>query len=158
MANEPAKKNTATEVDRPFQDMIRSIAALAEANPIDSWEIAANVIDTIATAETPEAIFAANESGPSDINEYFNTPLEVYDPKFARSDPKYAKGTLGFYVVFQAIDPNGEKLTISTGANNVVASIYRLHRLGFITEDKALPVRFLGRETANGTLYTVHAG
>src|SRR5215831_19461288 len=145
-----------TDETRPYRTLIRHIKAFAEASPIEAFEIAAIVIDKIAVAQTPDEIFAANESGPADMEVYLNRPLDVYNPRFAPSAEKFRKGGLGYYVVFDCT-PDGVKTTVSTGAPNVVAPVFRLVQLDFIGEDKAFPLVVRGRETPNGTLFTCHA-
>jgi len=152
------KSESEAELSRAWRELQRGIAGMAEASPIEAFEIASIVIDAIASATTPEEIFAANESGPADMADYLNERLQLSDARYAPSAERYRKGTLGYYVVFDAYDTNGEKVTISTGAPNVVASIYRLQRLNFFSPDAPFPIQVRGRDTANGTLYTVHAG
>jgi hypothetical protein len=131
---------------------------MAEASPVEAFDIASVVIDQIANAQTPEEIFAANESGPADMEAYLGTRIQVYDARFSPSAERFRKGTLGFYVVVDAIDQTGEKVTISCGAPNVVASVFRLMQLNMFEPGKPFPLTIRGRETPNGTLYTVHAG
>lgn len=158
MANQPAAKTSTEPANRPHQDLIRGIAGMAEASPIEAFDIASIVVDQIATADTAEAIFAANESGPADASEYLNQRLGLLDARYAPSAEKFRRGTLGYYVVFDAVDPHGEKVTISVGAPNVVASIFRLQQLDLFSPDRPFFVVIRGRETPNGTLYTLHAG
>jgi len=144
---------------RAWEDLARRIGNLAEANPVEAFDIASIVIDAIANATSAEEIFAANESGPADMAEYLNQRLNLMDARFAPSAEKFRKGTLGFYVVMDAIDPNGEKVTISCGAPNVVASVFRFYELRLFGDGTMIfPVTIRGRETPNGQLYTVHAG
>jgi hypothetical protein len=163
MANQPAKEPTASDLEemtkaRAWEVMARQIGAMAEASPIEAFDIASIVIDQIASASTPEEIFAANESGPADAADYLNQRLGLLDARFSSSAEKYRKGTLGYYVVLDALDPNGEKVTISCGAPNVVASVFRLYQLNLFEPSRPFWITLRGRETPNGTLYTVHAG
>jgi hypothetical protein len=144
---------------RAWQELAQRIGNLAEANPVEAFDIASIVIDAIANATSADEIFAANESGPADMAEYLNQRLNLTDARFAPSAERFRKGTLGYYVVFDAIDQNGEKLTISCGAPNVVASIFRFWELRLFGDGiQTFPVTIRGRETPNGQLYTVHAG
>lgn len=154
MANQPAKQDET----RAWMELQDGISRMAEASPIEAFDIASVVLDQIANAQTPEEIFAANESGPGDVSEYLGQTLQVLDPRYSPSAEKFRKGTLGFYVVFDAVTPSGERVTLSCGAPNVVGSIYRLQRLGMFDDGKTFPLMLKGRETPNGTLYTVHAG
>jgi hypothetical protein len=158
MAKQPETEVDTTNESRAWMELQKGIAGMAETSPIEAFEIASVVLDQIANAQTPEEIFAANESGPADVADYLNQRLLVADARYAPSAERFRKGTLGYYVVFDAIDATGEKVTLSCGAPNVVGSVYRLQRLGYIAPDKPFPVTIRGRDTANGTLYTVHAG
>jgi hypothetical protein len=144
---------------RAWEDLARRIGNVAEANPVEAFDIASIVVDSIANATSAEEIFAANESGPADMAEYLNQRLNLTDARFAPSAERFRKGTLGYYVVMDAIDAGGEKVTISCGAPNVVASVFRLWELRLFGDGvQAFPVAIRGRETPNGQLYTVHAG
>jgi hypothetical protein len=147
------------EVERAWQDLARRIGNVAEANPVEAFDIASIVIDAIANATSADEIFAANDSGPADMSEYLGLTLHLEDARFAPSAEKFRRGTLGYYVVFDATTGGGEKVTISCGAPNVVASIFRFWELRYFGDGtKSFPVTIRGRETPNGTLYTVHAG
>lgn len=158
-------KDVASQTDkgideaRAWQELATRISHVAEANPVEAFDIASIVVDAIANATTAEEIFAANESGPADMADYLNQRLNLVDARFAPSAERFRKGTLGFYIVFDAIDSQGEKVTISCGAPNVVASLFRFWELRFYGDGvKTFPVSIRGRDTVNGTLYTVHAG
>lgn len=160
MAKDVASQSTsAIDEARAWQELATRIGNLAEANPVEAFDIASVVVDAIANATSAEEIFAANESGPADMAEYLNQRLNLTDARFAPSAERFRKGTLGYYVVFDAVDSGGEKVTISCGAPNVVASIFRFYELRLFGDGvKSFPVSIRGRDTANGTLYTVHAG
>jgi hypothetical protein len=145
---------------RPFAQIIYGLRQVAVVDEDAAFEIAAAVIDEIALADSIEAVFAANEKGPKDAEDFLGASLGVYSVKFWRSAEKFRRGTLGYYVVMDYVDFNGVADMISVGASNVVASMYRFLQLGAITGDKAQPfwVKIVGRETPNGTLYTVAAG
>jgi hypothetical protein len=145
---------------RPFAQIIYGLRKTAVVDEDAAFEIAAAVIDEIAIADSIEAVFAANEKGPKDAEDFIGTSVGVYDIRFWRSAEKFRKGTLGYYVVMRYIDFNKKADMISVGAPNVVASMYRLAELGAITGDPEAPfwVKIVGRETPNGTLYTLAAG
>jgi hypothetical protein len=145
---------------RPFARIIYGLRQIAIVDEDAAFEIAAAVLDEIALADSIEAVFAANEKGPKDAENLLETGLGVFNVKFWRSAEKFRKGTLGYYVVMDYVDYNGQVDMISVGASNVVGSMFRLAELGAITGDKASPlwVKIHGRETPNGTLYTLMAG
>lgn len=147
--------DNSTEI-RPFQSLAERLFQLAEND--DSWqgEIMRDTVDRIASADSPEAIFDANDSGPGglkDAEELLNKPLAVdFDTfRYIKSAEQYRANNLGVFLVFDAYDDNGEKTTISTGAPNVVASLARLqmiHKDG----DLASPYRlmFKSKQTSRG--------
>lgn len=145
---------------RPFARIIHGLREIAVVDEDAAFEIAASVIDEIALADSIEAVFAANEKGPKDAEDFLETGLGVFNIKFWRSAEKYRKGTLGYYVVMDYVDYSGKMDMISVGASNIVASLYRLAELGAITGDKENPlwVKIHGRETPNGTLYVLAQG
>jgi hypothetical protein len=154
---------------RPYQQLVRKLRDVATVEEDAAFEIAAKVIDEIMVAESIEAVFAANESGPQDAEDYLDKSLGVFGVRFWRSAEKFRKGTLGFYVVMDYVDFDGNKEMVSVGASNVVASIFRLMELGAggaqIVQggfegdpDTPIWVKIHGRETPNGTLYVLQQG
>lgn len=145
---------------RPFAQIVYGLKKIAVADENAAFEIAASVIDEIALADSIEAVFAANEKGPLDAEDLLDQSLGVFNIKFWRSAEKFRSGTLGYYVVMDFVDYEGNAAMVSTGAVNVVASLYRFMELGAITGDKQSPfwVKIHGRETPNGTLYLLQQG
>jgi hypothetical protein len=145
---------------RPFAQIIAKLRKIAVVDEEAAFEIAAAVIDEIALADSIEAVFAANEKGPKDAENFLEQSLGVTSVRFWRSAEKYRKGTLGYYAVMEYVDFNGEKDMISVGAANIVASLFRLWELGAITGDAQNPmwVKIHGRDTPNGTLYVLNQG
>ena len=159
-------KDVAVPNDRemlPWEEMRQHIGQLAELDPVDSFSVAARVINEIAQADTAEAIFAANESGPGDVEDYLGSTIGLMRLQFAESSEEFAEGTLGYYAIMHVQvagkpETQFEPLILTVGAPNVVASVYRMMRLGLFTEDNPVWFRIKGRKTRRGTLYTVHAG
>ena len=145
---------------RPFAQIIAKLRKIAVVDEDAAFEIAAAVIDEIALADSIEAVFAANEKGPKDAEDFLEASLGVVGVRFWRSAEKFRRGTLGYYVVIDYVDYNGVRDMISVGAANVVASLFRLAELGAITGDAESPmwVKIHGRETPNGTLYVLQQG
>jgi hypothetical protein len=143
---------------RGYQVLQQQMAELAEAQGDASFEISARVLDAIAMAETPEEVFAANESGPGDMEDWLGIPLGVREIRPWKSSEKFRAGTLGFYVALDIVTREGKEEMITVGAPNVVGGIFRLYKLGYLGNGQApfwLIVK--GRETGEGTLYTIHA-
>lgn len=146
-----------TETVRPYQQLaqeVNSIAAL-DSDQGGRFEIAAQVIDLIASADDEESIFAANETGPADMQDWLNQPLTVTDIMFLKSAERFRDGGLGAYVVLTHVTDNGDTVTLTTGAPNVVASARQFQRLGYGTPEKPARFRVVGKETANGVLYKI---
>jgi hypothetical protein len=155
MAREPVAAKS--EEMRPWQQLQAQLKAVASLDSDNAFDIAASVIDQIAAATSVDQIFAANESGPADVADYLGRPLSIYDARYHPSAERFAAGTLGYYVVFDSYTDDGEKVLLSCGAPNVVASIWQMQRIGAFAPDKPFRMVIRGRDTANGTLYTVHA-
>lgn len=137
---------------RPYQKLQNE---LAQRVTLDSaggsgFDIAASVIDGIMTAETIEDVFALNSSGPTDIEDYLNVPLNFTQVTFFKSNERY--GGLGFYVVIDAYTDTAEEIKISTGAPNVVASMRKFETLG-VFNPGPFRAKIASRDTANGSLY-----
>lgn len=142
-----------------YQKLGAELWELAEMDSGESNEIARAVTNEIAQAETLEAIFAANDSGPMNVQEedIIDAPIWVYDIRYWRSAEKYRKNNLGVYVVLDVFFDGGEPFKVTTGAPNVVASIRQMQRLGLINPatSKMVHLVFRSRETGNGHLITV---
>jgi|SRR5215475_2361391 len=154
-----AKGTVSTDL-RPYEQLVKKLTGIAElGDGSNGFEIAAAVIDNIAVAMTPEEIFGANESGPGDAADWLNQPIGlVGDPRVAKSDEKFRKGTLGVYLTIDFVTREGKQEMITVGAPNVVATVWRLYELEMFGPNRdPFWVEIRGRETANGTLYTVHA-
>lgn len=156
MAN--ATKDVAN-AERPYMKLMSELATVAELDSTSGdksgFEIAAEVVDNIMTAESIDDVFAVNASGPADISDYTGMPISIFNPRFRKSDEKYRKNGLGVFVIFDAMTDAGEAVTISTGAVNVVASIRKIQTLGGATETAPTRLRINAREVGNGMLYTV---
>jgi hypothetical protein len=145
---------------RPYQQLVKELGEVAKMNAENSFDIASQVIDQITTAGTIEEVFAANEGGPGDAENYVGQPIGIWSVSYLPVAEKFKKNSLGVYAVvefFTREDEDSHMITV--GASNVVASLRRLEHLGAITHEKDQPlwVVIRGRETGNGTLYTLHA-
>jgi hypothetical protein len=150
--------NGGTVEMRGYQRIQQFLAEMAEAQGDASFEISARVLDAIAAAETPEEVFAANESGPGDMEDWLGVPLGVTGIRPWKSSEKYRAGTLGYYVALDVVTREGKEDMITVGAPNVVGGITRLYQLGYLGNGQ--PPFWLivkGRDTGEGTLYTIHA-
>ena len=140
-----------------YKAMAIELRQIAELDTGAGFEIAARVINEIATAETIDDVFAANEGGPQSAEDLLGQPMGVYSVRFWKSAEKFAAGTLGVYVVADYIDHANQPQMFATGAPNVVASLRRFEMLNAYQDGKENPLwlTIKGRETGRGTLYTV---
>ena len=157
--NVPAEKNDAnvSKQERPFEGLMRELHSRAKLEG-SAFEIASQVIDAIAQADSVEAIFEANESGPTSLkeNEHLHkVNLNITDARYHKSAEKFAANNLGVFVTFDAYLDSGDEVMVSTGAPNVVASLYRAQREGWLSTDKPLRCRIVPKDSANGVLLTV---
>lgn len=154
----PAKA-TGNGAVRPYERMVEDLRGLANLDSAgQGFEIAANVIDSIAQATSEDEIFAANELGPislKDSENLHNVPVGVYDVTFHKSDSKYEENSLGAYCVFRCMDDSGNDYLVSTGAPQVVASLRMGQLNGLIKEERPWRIRFTARPTANGVLLRI---
>lgn len=150
-----SEKGSEMVAKRPYEVMRERVGQLAELNSTfseeDGREIAANVMDKIVLAETLDEIFAANESGMDKAEAFVGQPITVTEVNFAKSDEKYAKGGIGSYVLISAFTDDGNEVQISTGAPNIVASLYRAQTAGLLPAR----VKITAKDTANGTLLRI---
>jgi hypothetical protein len=145
---------------RPYMELARKLVNIAKLTQADAGiEISQAVVDRIALAMSPEEIFAANESGPGDMDEYLSMPIELFEePRVSIADPKYRRGTLGVYLTMKFHTQDKEEHLVTVGAVNVVASWWRLWELEmFGTGGKTFWNEVRSQPTPNGNLYTVHA-
>ena len=145
-----------------YESLRDELSQLADLDAGESFEIAKQVINAIAAAETLEDIFDANtKGGPLNVRDedIIEQPLYVYDVRWWRSADKYSRNNLGVYAVLDVFFEGGEDepFKVSTGAPNVVASIRMMQKLGLIDpgRSKAVELVFKSRETGAGALITV---
>lgn len=157
MANVQKSQKNRDEIDkRPYEIMRQNIASQAR---LDSegmaFDVASQIIDAIVEAGSVEEIFAANEKGPRDVREYAGQPFTLLEVAFLQSSERFREGGLGYYVVFDVATDNGERMTFSTGAPNVVSSFYRFQQLGKIGGSDPVRFKFALRESPNGNVIQV---
>lgn len=155
----PSKDSSSeVEIVRPHERLVSSIqgrARLESQLGQSAAEVMANVTDKIAEATNEDALFAAANDGPGKIENYVGNVLRIRSFHYAISDAKY-KGGVGAYVIIDAITEEGEEVTLSTGATNIVTMLARAEEIGLVNPetDASWRVRVKSRETGEGTLYT----
>ena len=148
---------------RPYETLVQRIRSQAELEASVSvsadtaFELQAAAIDKIAEADTLDALFDANVSAklPGAEEAAAKGPLTILELEFRKTQEQYAKGGLGSYAFITSVDDRGEEFTWTTGAANIVASMWRIQELGLLNKPEKPRVKILGRATGNGTLYTV---
>lgn len=157
MANEPSKKTAPTQtIARPHEALVNQVRELAQLGTgPDAFEIASQVLDAMAVADSWDAIVDA-QGNVQDMENYLGVPLNVTEVDFMVSEEKFRTSGIGVYCVIHAYDDKGETVTLTTGATNVVGALFRAKRLELIGGDpEPLRMKINGRETRNGTLYMV---
>ena len=132
-----------------------------EASNSAALEIAPRVAAQIMQSGTLDEIFQANESGPGslrDAEEMHGRPVTILTDTitFFKGYEQYSQSGIGLFATWEVIDLNGEKRMLSTGAPNVLFSLYRMQQLrenGVLDEDPQ--VVFRSRPTPNGALLLV---
>lgn len=136
-----------------------TVASAEQAASYDATELMYSSVTNIAEATSVDDILDANETAglPSlkESDYLWNTPLSVFDVTFQKSDAKYADGGLGSFAIIWAASDRGEELNFSTGAPNVVASLFKARELGYCTAEKPWRIVFVAKDTANGVLLKI---
>lgn len=97
-------------------------AADAEVAEINPDQVAIDVIARILNAKSVDDVLSG--SGVTHARDYLDRPFMLSDVTFQRSD----FDTFGpaFYAVLRGADPNGEVVSITCGARNVIAQAWKL--------------------------------
>lgn len=145
------------EARRPYQTAILEMAGRVEMGDVNGFEIAANVADKITEASTLEEIMAAANSGPEGLEDIEGKAFAFLrgSLRYAKSAEQFERGGTGFYVIFDCVDLDGIRHTVSTGSVNVVFQLKAMEKLG-VFDGEGLSERMFtikSRPTKNGTLY-----
>lgn len=163
-----SKSPATTDSARAFESVVDRVKARAsmESGLVDAFEIGSRVIDKMAAAETLDDMFDAAQSSLTslqDATNLHNVPVYVTDIRYAKSDPKFAKGGIGGYAIITLVTDDGQVHTLSCGAPNVVAFLDLAELKGHFkpalngeeTSPKPLRLRFTSRGTENGNLLSI---
>lgn len=143
---------------RPYEKMVAELQGIAKLENMSgaSFDIATQVVDKIASAQTLDDIFDAANSGLislKDTTELHNVPVEVTEVAWRKSSEAFQENSLGVYAIIDLTTlHDGESWKISTGAPNIVASLRQMEKLtGF-----PVKLRFATKMTGSGqTLLTI---
>lgn len=160
-------KGNSTDVDvptSPAQGMMQRLASQAAleasitVSDADVKELVLQRLNTIAEADTLDALFDANTSStlPSAKEASEKGPLTILELEFRRPQEKFAEAGIGAYAYVQSIDDRGEVFDWTTGAPNIVATLYRIQELGLLGKPEKPRIKIMSRVTGSGnTLYSV---
>lgn len=142
---------------RPYEKLMKRAHGKAElesglGSEVNSFDIASQVVDKIAVATTADDILAANDSSLASGEDFIGLPLNITAIQVRKSDEKYAKESLGVYLVVTATQDNGEEVQFTTGATNIVASLEQAESIGVLSEAKPFRCKIVAKETARGQL------
>jgi hypothetical protein len=145
---------------RAYELALKEIKGRVETGDNAGFEVGASVADKILTAVDIEGIIGAVNQGPGSVEDLVGKPFKFTGyARYANSADQYKEGGTGQYVIFDYVDLNGEKNTVSTGAVNIVFQVRAMEKLGYFNgddwvSDKLFTVK--SKPTANGTLYSVN--
>lgn len=103
-----------------------SSAVPAEAD--DPEVIGTRIMAQLLSAETPEEVLADSEA--IGLRQYLDTPFSLEGVDFRRSE--YEEGMPFYCLLFGHEAETGEKVTLTTGAQSVVAQAFRLAQRGWL--------------------------
>jgi hypothetical protein len=135
-----------TEVVATDDDTFTRFLAAAdeEVREVDADEVSMQIIARILKATSVDDILEG--SGAVHARDFVGVPFTLTDVRFNKSD--FQDAGPAFYALLEGADGNGERVTITCGARNVIAQAWKLRDMG------ALPVQVqLGeseRPTAKG--------
>jgi hypothetical protein len=114
-------------------------AASNEGNPTD--EFVMDLMEQILSAESPEAVFAAQETGMVSGKDFANRPFYLTSGgiSYQRSTIEGGSG-LPFYALLRVttID-TGEEVTLNCGGKTFLACLHALNRLDYFQASKEFP-------------------
>lgn len=144
---------------RPSETLMRDLHAQMELESTlgggadVAMQLAMEAIDRIASATTLDEIFAANAASSLPSTELVDgKPITLLEVSFLKPREEFRKGGVGSYAYVKAVDDMGEAVEFTTGAPNVVVSLFKIQKVGLMGKARIV---IKGRSTTNGTLYQV---
>lgn len=135
-----------SEVAIPDSEVFQRFLAAADEGSLDqnADQVAIDIIARI--LEAKDATEVLEGSGATHARDYLDTPFALTDVRFNKSS--FDGEGPAFYALLSGADGDGEKLSITCGAKNVIAQAWKLKDLD------ALPMQVVIRQapkpTANG--------
>lgn len=119
-------------------------AADEEVREVDADQVSMEIIGRILKAQTVDDVLGG--SGAIHARDFLDVPFTLTDVRFNRSD--FGGDGPAFFALLEGADRNGEPVTITCGARNVIAQAWKLRDMA------ALPIQVeiqeSERATANG--------
>ena len=125
--------NQSQTVDMIDSEVFQRFLAAAddEAGELDPDQVTIDIIGRILKATSVEDVLGG--AGATHARDFLGVPFTLTDVRFNRSD--FGDTGPAFYALLQGADDNGEAVTITCGARNVIAQAWKLRDM------EALPVK-----------------
>lgn len=149
---------------RPYERMVKRLQGIAqmEADNGSGFDVAANVIDKMLTVEADDieayidGVLAAGNEGPLKAEDMEHKPFIVREIQWFKSAEAFSGSGFSTYVVVKASDPITLKdILFSTGATNVVTTLYAFDQRGVFEGDHNPALVIRSTPTPNGKLFRV---
>lgn len=141
---------------RPYERMVKQLQGIAklESENGSGFEIAANVVDKMLSAESIDDILAAGQDGPLKAENMEHKPFLVRELSIHKSAEQFAEGGFGVYYVVTCNDAISlEEKVFSVGATNVVAALFAMDQKGVFESDENPMLVIRSRPTPGGKLF-----
>lgn len=120
----------------------RFLAAPDDAsNELDPEQVSIDIIGRILNATSVDDVLGG--AGATHARDFLNVPFTLTNVRFNRSD--FDESGPSFYALLEGADGNGEPVTVTCGARNVIAQAWKLNDMG------ALPVALVLQESERTT-------
>lgn len=137
-----------TDVQLPDSDVFKRFLAAAEQGELDvnADQVAIDIIARILDAKTVDDVLEGG--GATHARDYLDKPFALTDVRFNKSS--FDGEGPRFYALLEGADANGERVTITCGAKNVIAQAWKLKDLD------ALPMQVELKQSAKPTAAGFH--
>lgn len=125
--------------DETFQRFLA--AADDEVREVDPDAVSMEVIARILKADTVDDVLGGTSA--THARDYLRQPFTLTEVRFNKSS--LSNEGPAFYALLQGADPNGEAVTITCGARNVIAQAWKLRDM------EALPIQVIIQESDRPT-------
>ena len=157
--NSPAKNEAENGGEiaelRPFERMVKRLQGIAklEAENGAGFDIAANVVDKMLSADSIDDILAAGKDGPLKAEDMEHKPFVVKELTIFKSAEAFKEGFGVYYVVKCQDAVTLADKVFSVGATNVVAALFAMDEKGVFESEDNPTLVIRSRPVPNGKLY-----